>query len=92
MRNTGGIVHPSSRFSPSTGPQADRSLHIDGNLADRSRQRYSASNKFDPHASSGTGYCEVNLRLLNVTTNASQPGTQGWPRKTDRGLRFKPSP
>lgn len=44
------------------GPQASPLFHIDGNLADRSRKRHSASNKFDPHASSGTGQLEAMRR------------------------------
>lgn len=45
-------------------------FHIDGNLADRSRQRHSASNKFDPHASSGTG---EQTALPLPATGARQP-------------------
>lgn len=91
MGNTGGIVHPSRRFSPSTGPQADRSLYIDGNLADRSRQRHSASNKFDPHASSGTG--EQTALPLPATGDQTAPKgcpRQGQPCTADEGETPKP--
>ena len=66
----GGATQPLGR--PSSRPL----FHIDGNLADRSRQRYSASNKFDPHASSGTGEQTMQLpvvtgvRLPRKATNA----------------------
>ncbi len=70
--------------SPSGGPQASPLFHIDGNLADRSRQRHSASNKLDPHASSGTGQ-------LEIRRNVSTAGAQAGPRKADGGLSCKRS-
>lgn len=59
------------------GPQASSLFHIDGNLADRSRQRHSASNKFDPHASSGTGQLEIRRlwRGWRVELQRSLPGS-----------------
>ena len=85
------ILSIEALHSPSGGPQASPLFHIDGNLADRSRQRYSASNKFDPHASSGTG--EQTALPLPATGDQTAPKgcpRQGQPCTADEGETPKP--